>query len=565
MTFKKTLLAAAAFASLVACESKKTVQETEKIPNAENIPADTTAASDTLMTATLAGRIRQYAPVRLTADLSKLTAKEKQMLPLLLDCAKLMDEIFRQQTYHNLDSLLAATKDADQKRYIEINYGPWDRLNDDKPFVDGVGPKPEGANFYPQNMTKEEFEKANLKDKASGYTVLRRDARGKLITVPYHVAYAGQINKAAELLKKAAALAENPGLKKYLTLRAEALLTDNYQPSDLAWMDMKTNNIDFVVGPIEVYEDKLFNYKAAHEAYVLVKDQDWSKRLEKFAAYLPELQTGLPVQAKYKAEKPGTDADLNAYDVLYYAGHANTGGKTIAINLPNDEEVQLKKGTRRLQLKNAMKAKFDKILMPIGNLLIAPDQRKHLTFDAFFATTMFHEVAHGLGVKKTVNGKGMVREALKEQGSGIEEGKADILGLYMITQLHKKGQLEGDLKDYYTTFLASVIRSVRFGAADAHGTANMVRFNFFEKEGAFKRDAKTGTYRVDFAKMETAMNKLSELLLTLQGNGDYDGVKKLFTEEGRISPVLQKDLDRLMKAKIPVDIVFEQGKDVLGL
>jgi hypothetical protein len=565
MTVKNTVLAAVTAATLFACENKRTVQETEKIPNAANLPADTTATQDTIKTATISERIKQYATVRLTADLSNLTAKEKQMIPLLLDCAKIMDDIFRQQTYTNLDSLLAATKDADLKRYIEINYGPWDRLNDDKPFIEGIGIKPEGANFYPQNMSKDEFEKADLKDKTSQYTLLRRDSKGKLITIPYHTAYASQVAKASDLLKKAATLAEDAGLKKYLNLRAEALLTDNYQPSDLAWMDMKKNSIDFVTGPIEVYEDKLFNYKAAHEAYVLVKDQEWSKRLAKFAAFLPELQKGLPVPAKYKAEKPGTDADLNAYDVLYYAGHANTGGKTIAINLPNDEEVQLKKGARRIQLKNAMKAKFDKILMPIGNMLIAEDQRKHLTFDAFFATTMFHEVAHGLGIKKTVNGKGMVREALKEQGSGIEEGKADILGLYMITQLHKKGHLEGDIKDYYTTFLASVIRSVRFGAADAHGTANMVRFNFFEKEGAFKRDPKTGTYRVDYAKMEAAMNKLSELLLTLQGNGDYEGVKKLFTEQGIINPELQKDLDRLSNAKIPVDIVFEQGKQVLGL
>ena len=565
MIRKKILLSVSAAALLFACENKRQVQETAKIPDAANLPADTTATTDTVHTATIADRIRQYAPVRLTADLSKLTAKEKQMIPILLDCAKIMDAIFKQQTYGSYDSLINATADADLKRYIEMNYGPWDRLEEDQPFVPGIGQKPEGANFYPKNMTREEFESASLPDKTSQYTLLRRDANGKLITVPYRTAYAAQVKQASDLLKRAAALAENPGLKKYLTLRAEALLTDNYQPSDLAWMDMKTNTIDFVVGPIEVYEDKLFGYKAAHEAYVLVKDLDWSKRLEKYAATLPELQRGLPVPAKYKAEKPGTDADLNAYDVLYYAGHCNTGGKTIAINLPNDEEVQLKKGARRLQLKNAMQAKFDKILMPIGNMLIAEDQRQHLTFDAFFATTMFHEVAHGLGIKKTVNGKGLVREALKEQGSAIEECKADILGLYMITQLHKKGMIEGDLKDYYTTFLASVIRSVRFGAGEAHGQANMVRFNYFAQQGAFQRDAKTGTYRVDYAKMEQAMNKLSEILLTLQGNGDYEGVKKLFTEQGKVGPELQQDLNRLKKASIPVDVVFEQGREVLGV
>lgn len=565
MKSKNLLLSGAFICLLAACENKRTVQETEKIPQGANLPADTSATAETAHTATLAERIKQYAPVRLTADLSKLSAKEKQMLPLLLECAQIMDDIFKLQTYSSYDSLVNATTDVDMKRYIQLNYGPWDRLEEDKPFVPGVGEKPMGANFYPKDMTRQEFESANLPEKTSQYTLLRRSPNGKLVTVPYYSAYASQVKRASELLKQAAGLAEDAGLKKYLNLRAEALLNDKYQPSDLAWMDMKTNGIDFVVGPIEVYEDKLFGYKAAHEAYVLVKDKEWSKRLEKYASFLPELQKGLPVSAKYKVEKPGTDADLNAYDVLYYAGHANTGGKTIAINLPNDEEVQLKKGARRLQLKNAMRAKFDKILMPIGNMLIAEDQRQHLTFDAFFATTMFHEVAHGLGIKKTINNKGLVREALKEQGSGIEEGKADILGLYMITQLHKKGQLEGDLKDYYTTFLASVIRSVRFGAGEAHGAANMVRFNYFAEQGAFQRDAKTGTYRVDYAKMEQAMNKLSEILLTLQGNGDYEGVKKLFSEEGRVGAELQKDLDRLSKANIPVDVVFEQGKEVLGL
>ncbi|MDX5435945.1 MAG: Zn-dependent hydrolase, partial [Pontibacter sp.] len=329
--------------------------------------------------------------------------------------------------------------------------------------------------------------------------------------------------------------------------------------------DMKNNKIDVVIGPIETYEDKLFGYKAAHEAYVLVKDMEWSKRLAKYAAFLPELQRGLPVPAKYKKETPGTDSDLNAYDVVFYAGDSNAGSKTIAINLPNDEEVQLKKGTRRLQLKNAMRAKFDKIMVPIAEELIVEEQRKNVTFDAFFANTMFHEVAHGLGIKNTVNNKGTVREALKEHASALEEGKADILGLYMITQLQEKGELEGDLKDYYTTFLAGIFRSVRFGAASAHGKANMVRFNFFKENGAFERDEQTGKYRVNYEKMREAMNKLSEKILTLQGEGDYAGVGNLLNNQGQVSPQLQADLDKLAKANIPVDIVFEQGVDVLGL
>ncbi|MDQ4141189.1 MAG: Zn-dependent hydrolase [Bacteroidota bacterium] len=543
----------------ISCQNKNKAQQVEQ--------QTTSAQQETNSTQLIPiqDRLSKYVQVQLTADLNALTAKEKQMLPLLLDAAKIMDDIFWYEAYGNRDSLLASIQDGATRKYVEINYGPWDRLENNEPFLPGVKAKPETANFYPHNMTKAEFEKADLKDKKSQYTLLRRNANGKLITIPYHVQFKPQVEKASSLLRQASELAEDAGLKKYFTLRAEALLTDNYQPSDLAWMDMKTNNIDFVIGPIEVYEDKLYNYKAAHEAYILIKDKAWSQRLAKYAALLPELQKGLPVPAQYKRETPGTDSDLNAYDVIYYAGDCNAGSKTIAINLPNDEEVQLKKGTRRLQLKNAMRAKFDKIMVPVANTLISADQRQFVTFDAFFATTMFHEVAHGLGIKNTINKKGTVRNALKEQGSALEEGKADILGLYMITQLHKKGQIEGDLKNYYTTFLAGIFRSVRFGAASAHGQANMVRFNFFAQNGAFVRDAATGTYRVDFAKMEQAMNKLSEKILTLQGNGDYNGVKQLLTEQGKISPELQSDLDRLAKAEIPVDVVFEQGKEVLGL
>jgi len=298
----------------------------------------------------------------------------------------------------------------------------------------------------------------------------------------------------------------------------------------------------------------------------LIKDMQWSDRLARYAATLPSLQKGLPVPDEYKQEAPGTDADLNAYDVVYYAGDCNAGSKTIAINLPNDEEVQLAKGSRRLQLKNAMRAKFDEILLPIAGVLIAEEQRKHITFDAFFANTMFHEVAHGLGVKTTIDGSGPSREALKEQASTFEEGKADILGLYMVTRLHENGELgDAPLADYYVTFMASVFRSVRFGTSSAHGRANMIRFNFFEEMGAFTRDEETGTYRVVLEKMETAMNALSEKILRLQGDGDYEGARATKEAMATIGAALQADLDRVDEAGIPVDIVFEQGTEVLGL
>ncbi|WP_053406139.1 Zn-dependent hydrolase [Persicobacter sp. CCB-QB2] len=509
-------------------------------------------------------KVNQYDHFTLTADLSHLSENQKKMIPLLIQVAEIMDDIFWQEAYGDKNALLEQLSPA-EKAYAVINYGPWDRLENNKPFIQGVGEKPKGANYYPADMTKEEFEKSSASDINSLYTMVRRGEDGNLVAIPYHEFFKAQTEEAAQLLEQAADLAEDKGFQKYLQLRAKALRADEYFESDLAWMDMKDNMIDLVVGPIETYEDKLFGNKASHEAYVLIKDMEWSKKLAKFASFLPELQRNLPVAEAYKKEEAGTDSDLNAYDVVYYAGDCNAASKTIAINLPNDEKVQLEKGTRRLQLKNAMKAKFDKIMLPIASALIVEEQRSNVTFDAFFANTMFHEVAHGLGIKNTINNKGMVRAALKEHASALEEGKADILGLYMIDQLHAKGELEGEMKDYYTTFLAGIFRSVRFGAASAHGVANMIRFNYFKEFGAFSKDEATGLYRVNYEKMEEAVNALSEKILTLQGNGDYDGVAALVEKSGKISPELQADLDKLSELNIPKDVVFQQGIKELGL
>ncbi|HEX8607164.1 MAG TPA: Zn-dependent hydrolase, partial [Pedobacter sp.] len=509
-------------------------------------------------------RLAIYEKVKLTTNINDLSVSERQILPLLIQAAKVMDDLYWKQVYPQRDSLLNTIRDEKTKSFIWINYGPWDRLNGDKPFVAGVGRKPDGLNFYPAGMTKQALEKSDVKDKYGLYSVIREEKPGTYMSVPYHILYATELQKASSLLKQAALLADDAGFKKYLNLRADALTSDNYTASDYAWLDMKTNTLDIILGPIENYEDKLLNAKASYEAYVLVKDKVWSKRLAKYVAMLPELQKGLPVAAKYKREKPGTDSELNAYDVIYYAGDCNAGSKTIAVNLPNDELIQAKKGTRRSQLKNAMKAKFDKILVPIAKELIDSDQQQYVNFDAFFANVMFHEVAHGLGIKKTITGKGYVKEALQEQYSWLEEGKADILGLYMVTGLLKKGELEGDIKEFYTTYMAGILRSVRFGAASAHGKANMQCFNYFKEGGAFIRNA-NGTYKVDFVRFEAAMNKLGGLILTLQGNGDKAAVEKTQKEKAIITAELQADLDKLTKKGIPVDIVFEQGVDVLGV
>jgi hypothetical protein len=488
------------------------------------------------------------------------------MLSLLIEASDIMDDLFWQQSFGvSKEKFLANIADQKVKDFAEINYGPWDRLDGDKPFLTNIPAKSHGAEFYPSDMTKAEFEQTSFADKTGLYSLVRRDHEGKLSTIAYSEAYSDEINRAAAILEKASSFAEDKEFANYLKMRATALRTDDYQASDFAWMDMKNNPIDVVIGPIETYEDQLYGYRASFESYVLIKDMSWSEKLAKYAAYLPELQKGLPVNRKYKKEVPGSDADLNAYDVIYYAGHSNAGGKTIAINLPNDEEVQLNKGTRRLQLKNAMRAKFDAIMQPIAETLIVPEQRSNVTFNAFFANTMFHEVAHGLGIKNTINNKGTVRQALKEHASALEEGKADILGLYMVRQLLEKGVItEGQLQDYYTTFLAGIFRSVRFGASSAHGKANMVRFNYFAEQGAFSRN-EAGLYSVDMDKMTKAIDSLSELILTLQGNGDYQGVDTLVAESGVIKSDLTEDLAKLEQANIPVDITFKQGKKVLGL
>ena len=511
-------------------------------------------------------RVEAYEPFKLTTDLDELSPNQKEMLPLLFEAADIMDDLFWEQAWGDKKALLKNIEDEHLREFAKINYGPWDRLKNNEPFIKGIGPKPKGARFYPEDMTMEAFNELNNHQKEGQYTIIERDKEGNLKVVPYHEKWKKELNKASDLLKQAAELADDEGFKKYLKARAKALTSGDYYQSDMAWMDMKNNLIDFVAGPIETYEDGLMGNKTAFEAYILIKDKEWSAKLARFSLLLPGLQSSLPVDEAYKTEEPGSNSDLNVYDAIYYAGDCNAGSKTIAINLPNDPDVQMKKGSRKLQLKNAMRAKFEKILVPISEEVIHPSQQKYIDFDAFFENTMFHEVAHGLGLNQTINGKGTVREALKETASAIEESKADILGLYMVTQLADMGELEdNDLMTNYVTFMAGIFRSVRFGTASSHGKANMIRFNYFRDKGAFTRDPETGTYKINFEEMKQANRDLSEEILMIQGDGNYEKAKKMIENMGIINDELNSDLDRINNAGIPVDIVFEQGPEVLGL
>ena len=508
-------------------------------------------------------KVEEYAQVELKSDLvNNLNDKEKELVKIFFQVGELTDDLFWQQTFGDKSQLDTIT-DNYAKEFAMIHYGAWDRLDNNKPFLAGYGEKPAVCNYYPHDITAEEFDAFEDANKNSWYTVIRRNEDGSLKSVWYHEAYAEEIGRICALLEKAVTLAEDPGLKNYLEKRIEAFKTDDYLESDLAWMDMKDSKIDFVTGPIESYDDKFQETKASYESFILLKDEARSKDLAKFVAMLPALQKELPCAPEYKTFVPGTSSDLNVYDAVYYAGDCNAGSKTIAINLPNDERVHALKGTRRLQLRNSMKAKFDKILMPIGQLIVTPEQQKYLNFDAFFWNVTFHEVAHGLGVKQTINTNESVDAVMGTEKTSWEEAKADILGLFMVTKLIEMGEITNiTAEDAIATYIAGILRSVRFGAASSHGKANMMCFNYMEKAGAFSRDTK-GQYVIDFGKAKEAMNGWAALILQTQGDGNVEFATKYRAENGGITPALQADLDKINGAGIPRDITFIQGADIL--
>lgn len=508
-------------------------------------------------------KVEEYAQVELRSDLvNNLNDKEKELVKIFFQVGEITDDLFWQQTFGDKSQLDTIT-DSYAKEFAMIHYGAWDRLDNNKPFLAGYGEKPAVCNYYPHDITAEEFDAFEDANKNSWYTVIRRNEDGSLKSVWYHEAYAEEIGRICALLEKAVTLAEDPGLKNYLKKRIEAFKTDDYLESDLAWMDMKDSKIDFVTGPIESYDDKFQETKASYESFILLKDEARSKDLAKFVAMLPALQKELPCAPEYKTFVPGTSSDLNVYDAVYYAGDCNAGSKTIAINLPNDERVHALKGTRRLQLRNSMRAKFDKILMPIGQLIVTPGQQKYLNFDAFFWNVTFHEVAHGLGVKQTINTNESVDAVMGTEKTSWEEAKADILGLFMVTKLIEMGEITNiTAEDAIATYIAGILRSVRFGAASSHGKANMMCFNYMEKAGAFLHDAK-GQYVIDFGKAKEAMNGWAALILQTQGDGNVEFATKYRAENGGITPALQADLDKINSAGIPRDITFIQGADIL--
>lgn len=524
----------------------------------------------------LAKKIERFSPTVLTADTSKLSAGDRKALAKIIAAAKLLDPLFLRQVWSGNEPLkqkLEADKSVvgrQRLHYFLINDGPWSRLDNKEPFIEGVPrEKPAGANYYPEGMTKDEFNSwvAGLpeaeKRKATGFFwLIRRGSDGRLTTVPYSEPYKEFLEPAARLLNEAAALTDNASLKRYLTTRAAAFASDDYYESDVAWMELDAP-IDLTIGPYETYEDELFSYKAAFEAYVTLRDQAESAKLARFSQYLQELENNLPIDARYRNPKLGAASPIRVVNEVFGSGEGNSGVQTAAFNLPNDERVVKEKGSKRVMLKNVQEAKFNKTLIPISRVVLEPSQRVRLSFESFFTHILAHELMHGLGPHNiTVGGEQTtVRKQLKELYSAIEEAKADITGLWALQYLIDKGVVDRSMeRSLYTTFLASMFRSVRFGITEAHGRGVALQFNYLTDEGAIVFDENSATFSVNESKVKDAVRKLTGEILTLQAEGSYDKAKALLDKYAVIRPPMQGALDKLTNVPVDIEPVFPLAK-----
>ena len=524
----------------------------------------------------LARKIARFAPTTLTADTSKLTARDRLALEKIIAAARLFDPLFLRQVWNGNEALekkLLADKSAvgsQRLHYFYINDGPWSRIDNKEPFIEGVPKeKPAHASYYPDDMTKDEFNSwvqglsESDKQKATGFFhLIRRGPDKKLMLVPYSVAYKEYLEPAAALLREAAGLTTNATLKAFLNKRADALGSDNYYDSDVAWMDLDSP-IDVTIGPYETYEDELFSYKAAFEAYVTLRDDSETAKLTKFSGQLQELENNLPLEARYRNPKLGAASPIRVVNVVFSSGEGNSGVQTAAFNLPNDERVVKEKGSKRVMLKNVQDAKFNKTLVPISRVVLDPAEQSRLAFDSFFTHILCHELMHGLGPHNiAVSGQETtVRKQLKELYSAIEEAKADMTGLWALQYMIDRGIIEkGMERTLYTTYLASMFRSVRFGITEAHGRGVALQFNYLTDEGAIKFNEAKGTFSIDHSKIKEGVTKLTRELLTLQAEGSYDKAKAILDKFAVIRPPMQQALDRLKEVPVDIEPVFPLAK-----
>ena len=501
-------------------------------------------------------KLSSYAPVEIGSSFfSGISDNGKQVLDYFRLAADEVDNIYWDQSFGDKGQLSGLPTEA-ARLYARVNYGPWDRL-DGQAFAEGWGERPAGANFYPADMTDDEFEALQDPAKNSPYTLIRRAEDGSLKVVWYHDAYKAQIDKIANYLHAAADYTIKPSVREYLLRKIEALRTDDYYESDLAWLGMDDSKMDLVIGPNETEDDRRYGIKKSYEAFVLLKDLNLTASLEEYTAMIPELQKALPCPDEYKTFVPGTSSNIFAYDAVYYAGGANSGIKVIAINLPYDAKVQAEKGTRTALLNNVIREKFFKIVRPAGQLLLEKDQHRYLDESAFFWNIAFREVAHGLGVKQTLSGAD-VHEALGNEALTIEELKGDVLGVYLCSLLISQGRIDHLVtrEDAITTFITGVIRSSRFGNSEALGTANVICYNYLKEKGAFGHNA-SGLYHVDFDKAEEAIAALAGEALKIQATGDRAAAQELIATYGRISESLSQDFAAMNRASIPTDVRFQ--------
>ena len=503
-------------------------------------------------------KVADYALVEIEKpDLSDISDNGKEVLNLYRFIADEIDAIYWEQYYGIKDSLMNAISDPFQKTFAEINYGPWDRSTG-KSFVDGYNDCPPGAGFYPADMTAQEFAAFDNPDKNSPYTLIRRSADGSLETVWYHDAYKEHIDKIADYLKAAADITIKPSVKEYLLSKAEALKTDSYYESSLAWLDMDDSKMDLVVGPNEAADDQLLGIKRSYEAFVLLKNQARTDELMKYVSRIEEFQQDLPGDPAYKTFQPGAGSNIFSCNALYYAGKANAGIKVIALNLPFDADVQRDRGTRTILLENIINAKYNHIVSPTGQVILESDFREHLSQDAFFWNIVFREVAHGLGVKETVNGKGSVEDALGSASLTFEEIKANTAGVLLVSRLQDHYDIHNlfTKEDALTTFFVSLVRSERFGEGSALGRANIIIYNYLEEAGAFRRK-ESGQYSLDFGRMEVALQNLTALVLKTQATGDRAFATYFENCYSKRSDNFDADLMNLGIEKIPADIRFK--------
>jgi hypothetical protein len=508
----------------------------------------------------------RFAPTEIAADLSALTPADRQVLAKLVQASQIMDALFLRQAWSGNEAMLLGLAGADgadaraRLHYFLINKGPWDRLDHHRPFVAGAPEKPAGANFYPEGASKQEIERwmqslaETQRAQATGFfTVIRRSGGNGFVSVPYSVEYQNELTRAATLLREAAAIAAEPTLKAFLTRRAAAFLSNDYYDSDVAWMELK-GAVEPTIGPYEVYEDEFFNYKAAFESFITVRDAAETAKLDKFGGELQDIENHLPIDPQHRNPKLAGLAPLVVVNEIFAAGDANRGVQTAAYNLPNDERVLREKGAKRVMLKNVQDAKFEKTLMPISKVVLSPADQAHLSFDAFFTHIVVHEMMHGLGPHNIVaNGRQTtVRQAMKEASSFLEEAKADISALFALQHMIDKGVVPRSMQDsLYVTFLASCFRSIRFGIAEAHGKGIAVQLNYLLDRGAFTVRP-DGTFAVDANRIKEGVSGLTHDIMTIQAQGDYAKAKELGERLGVVRPEVQRALDKL--SGVPVDI-----------